>query len=640
MSGGSPLTDVVERTRALVRDMESNNDPRISASRKRRMAAARLELQQLIRAGSLDLGAAVEVADLLRRALLLDLPTADPRPPVDLDQARRIRARSDRPDRPRSAFASEGRTPTGAMTDPVPVGTQPSPTDRGGRTPASGGDGADAWVETISTLEQIIRSRPFTAGELTRLHATEGALRELLGRVGATDAGTAMVAGDLLRRGLVLRLGRVATPSIGRGVDRGPRVSHRDAALPASEPRARGARPHPGTRPAAASEQPSSLPWRATPLVVPPPAVAPASQVGSSSPARTGTVGSPHVASDTRRVTEPRALTASFLALLRPPAGMPLVPLEDLPGAEADPAPVAGLGTSRLAPTVQPNAPAAGRVTGTPVEAARVDSSAPETVAVARAWSAPGQRVAPIVRATAAGALAVGIALTLFVGYAVYGTAITEGRAQRALSPATHLRIASPDIGLDALVLASDRRADLARGPGVVGGSGMPGAAAPVVLAGHRTTDGAPFRHLGALRIGSQVTLILGGKAFAYEVNTVRTSSPGATLQLSGTSQALVLVSGAPAYRDAQRIVVVAHLVGIGAQGVPARALRLPDVGGSPPDLAAALVALVMLGGLWAVRTTRRAALPRWARRGVWLPAAALTYISWVFLLGGMSSVL
>jgi hypothetical protein len=127
-------------------------------------------------------------------------------------------------------------------------------------------------------------------------------------------------------------------------------------------------------------------------------------------------------------------------------------------------------------------------------------------------------------RVVAAAVSAVGCTLIAFVGYALLVSGLREGRAQRSLSEVAHVRVASPDIGLDNLVVASESRHSLTQGPGFAPGSGPPGGAVPIVIVGHRVANGGPFRHLGALRGGNRIVLTDHGTGYVYVVDA--SSSP------------------------------------------------------------------------------------------------------------------
>jgi sortase A len=142
-----------------------------------------------------------------------------------------------------------------------------------------------------------------------------------------------------------------------------------------------------------------------------------------------------------------------------------------------------------------------------------------------------------------------------------------EGRGGHALA---ELRI--PRIGLRDVVVGGSDPADLRRGPGFLTTTALPGLGATTAIAGHRTTYGAPFRHLDALRRGDPITLRLPYGTFRYAVEGHRIVDPGdlAVLRTLGRDR-LVLSACHPLYSAARRIVVTARLRDIGQ---PARSLK------------------------------------------------------------------
>jgi sortase A len=119
-------------------------------------------------------------------------------------------------------------------------------------------------------------------------------------------------------------------------------------------------------------------------------------------------------------------------------------------------------------------------------------------------------------------------------------------------------------IGLDAVVVRGSNLADLRSGPGFVTGSPLPGRRGTAAIAGHRTTYGAPFRRLDALRRGDAVEVDLPYARFEYRVVDLRIVAPTdlAVLRRRRRDQ-LVLSACHPLYSAAQRIVVTARLAGI-----------------------------------------------------------------------------
>jgi len=342
---------------------------------------------------------------------------------------------------------------------------------------------------------------------------------------------------------------------------------------------------------------------------------------GPTAPPSTG-IRSPSVGPATAPTWAPRPVVSL-------PAGLPAVrPLPPIPAPSVAPA-ESGRGlddrtvpASDLDPFHEPVHPR--RVTAPPLE--------PGPVEVGR-----------IRRRTyvLAGVRAVGIALVCFVLYALYGTALLEGHAQRHLDPSTHLRLSSVNIGLDELVLGSDSAGNLRKGPGLAAGSGLPGSAAPIVIMGHRTAAGGPFRHLSALRPGASIVLRSpGGPTYTYVVDGLVTTTPRAVIRPSPGAQVLYLVTAAPAYQDGRRLVVVARsLTGPRANPV-SQAYRLPGLGGSPASAVEAVLLLGLLGAGWVARSRWRLDLPRWVVWGAWVPALLVTYAASVLLLGGMSRLL
>ena len=120
-------------------------------------------------------------------------------------------------------------------------------------------------------------------------------------------------------------------------------------------------------------------------------------------------------------------------------------------------------------------------------------------------------------------------------------------------------------IGLRAIVVRGTAPADLREGPGLLDGAPLPGEHGTTVIAGHRTTYGAPFRHLDALRRDDPITVRLPYGSFRYAVEGTRVVDPGDLSVLRRVRHdRLVLSACHPLFSAARRIVVFARLVGIG----------------------------------------------------------------------------
>jgi sortase A len=124
-------------------------------------------------------------------------------------------------------------------------------------------------------------------------------------------------------------------------------------------------------------------------------------------------------------------------------------------------------------------------------------------------------------------------------------------------------RLQIPRIGVDTVVVAGTSAADLREGPGVYEESVLPGAGGTTAIAGHRTTYGAPFRHLDALRPGDEIALRMPYGTFTYRVTGSRVVDPGDVAAVAAASRGvarLVLTACTPLFSAARRLVVDAGL--------------------------------------------------------------------------------
>jgi len=136
-------------------------------------------------------------------------------------------------------------------------------------------------------------------------------------------------------------------------------------------------------------------------------------------------------------------------------------------------------------------------------------------------------------------------------------------RSRRDGQALAELRIAR--IGLRTVVVRGTTPADLREGPGLIAGTTLPGRHGTTAIAGHRTTYGAPFRHLDALRRGDAITVRLPYATFRYTVEDQRIVQPAdlSVLRRVGHDR-LVLSACHPLFSAARRIVVFARLTGVG----------------------------------------------------------------------------
>jgi sortase A len=128
-----------------------------------------------------------------------------------------------------------------------------------------------------------------------------------------------------------------------------------------------------------------------------------------------------------------------------------------------------------------------------------------------------------------------------------------------------------PRLGARMVVVKGTAPGDLRKGPGAYSGRGLPGVPGTAAIAGHRTTYGAPFRHLDELRAGDPITLDMPYARLVYRVERTRIVAPGDVSVLARRGyDRLVLTACHPLYSAAQRIVVFARL----ERAQPAGALR------------------------------------------------------------------
>jgi sortase A len=135
--------------------------------------------------------------------------------------------------------------------------------------------------------------------------------------------------------------------------------------------------------------------------------------------------------------------------------------------------------------------------------------------------------------------------------------------------PLGELRI--PHLHDHYVVVAGTGASSLSKGPGHYDGTALPGEPGTVGIAGHRTTYGAPFRHLDALRRGDPITITMPYGTFTYRVEGTRIVKPSDVSALRAIGrQRLALTACHPLYSAKQRIVVTAALVRATPRGAAA----------------------------------------------------------------------
>jgi sortase A len=140
------------------------------------------------------------------------------------------------------------------------------------------------------------------------------------------------------------------------------------------------------------------------------------------------------------------------------------------------------------------------------------------------------------------------------------------GRRIEAGDPVGRLRV--PAIGLDTVVVEGTGGDELRAGPGHYPDTALPGQRGTVAIAGHRTTYGAPFRHVDELGRGDRIELATPYGDFAYRVERTRIVPPTAVDVVDRVAyDRLVLTACHPLYSASERIVVFARLSRSAARG-------------------------------------------------------------------------
>jgi sortase A len=122
--------------------------------------------------------------------------------------------------------------------------------------------------------------------------------------------------------------------------------------------------------------------------------------------------------------------------------------------------------------------------------------------------------------------------------------------------------IEMPAIHKTAFIVQGTDTGTLRKGPGHYPDTPLPGKRGTVAIAGHRTTHGAPFRHIDNLKRGDRIILAMPYGTFTYRVQRTQVVDNDATWILHTVGYNRVVLSAChPLYSAAQRIVVFARLV-------------------------------------------------------------------------------
>lgn len=123
-------------------------------------------------------------------------------------------------------------------------------------------------------------------------------------------------------------------------------------------------------------------------------------------------------------------------------------------------------------------------------------------------------------------------------------------------------RIVAKDAGIDAAVLKGAEQAQLAKGPGWIVQTDMPGPEGNTGISGHRVTHGHPFRYLDRLKVGAVIDLYSPFRHYRYVVDRILRVTPDKVEVVAHTAEPrLTLTTCDPPGRAVKRLVVQGHLV-------------------------------------------------------------------------------
>lgn len=229
-------------------------------------------------------------------------------------------------------------------------------------------------------------------------------------------------------------------------------------------------------------------------------------------------------------------------------------------------------------------------------------------------------------RVVALALVAVGAINLLFLGFEFGATRLVASRWQREAlrdfkdqvesgtmavpgfipQPATPVAILSiPIVGARQVVLEGTTPSILKEGPCHVRGTPLPGQVGNAVIAGRRTTYGAPFSRLAELVVGDEIDVTTGQGVFTYAVTETRVVMPGQSDVLaSSADNMLTLMTSSPAVGAKGRYAVLATLQGPAYPATDRASAPLePRENGLTGD-AAGLLPAILWGALFAASAT------------------------------------
>jgi len=123
-------------------------------------------------------------------------------------------------------------------------------------------------------------------------------------------------------------------------------------------------------------------------------------------------------------------------------------------------------------------------------------------------------------------------------------------------------RIVAKDAGIDDVVIKGADQPALARGPGWIVQTDMPGPEGNTGISGHRVTHGHPFEDLDELKMGATIYIYSPFRRYRYVVDKILRVTPDHVEVVAHTKDPrLTLTTCDPPGRAVRRLVVQARLV-------------------------------------------------------------------------------
>ena len=266
--------------------------------------------------------------------------------------------------------------------------------------------------------------------------------------------------------------------------------------------------------------------------------------------------------------------------------------------------------------------------------------------------TAPAARVGIVSTVVRRGVYTLGIAIAVFVAFALWFSGLAHARAQVGLDRRFRAELDRRERADWRPHRAGRARGDRAhpsdrsrrsrgrgkherrapKGPGHVVGSSLPGQPGNAVIAGRRTLYGGPFHRLGSLRVGDEVAVTTGQGRATYRVASVAKVRAGdGSIFVDHGDNRLTLFTADSRVGASRRLVVTATLTGDAFAAAPLRRTLDPEGLGLTGERGAFGTLLVWLELLLLVALLAALVLTRWSRITTWVVfAPAIALLTWI----------